>query len=53
MTAKVAPTWRSVFAVFDHFAVESSSACDTCAVKMKNVRPIKVVRRPARNESCI
>lgn len=43
----------SVFHVFDPIVVESYSDCDTCAVKMRTSKPIKVVRHIPRNASCI
>lgn len=42
-------TWIWMFCVFDPIVVESYSDCDTCAVKMRNSEPIKVVRHIPRN----
>lgn len=41
--------WIWMFCVFDPIVVESYSDCDTCAVKMKTSKPIKVVRHIPRN----
>ena len=45
--------WMSLLRVFDPIVVESYSVCDTCAIKMRNSEPIKVVRHIPRNASRI